>query len=239
MATLQSRTVLVVGGTSGLGLATAKRLRGEGARVAVVGRDGDKVAAAGSTLGPDVVTGALDAADEDALGAYAQQLDVIDHVVSFTGLQPAAPIAEADHETFVSAFDARVWAARNCCVVAAPRMPTDGSFTFCSGVSAHRPRPGRSPGAVATAALESFARAMAVELAPIRVNAICPGPFDTEVLRRAMGPDHEAAIARLEASLPLGRIGRPEEIAHAILFLMTNTYTTGITLRVDGGALLI
>ena len=118
-------------------------------------------------------------------------------------------------------------------------MPSDGSFTFCSGVSAYRPRANRSAGAVATAALESFSRTMAVELAPIRVNAICPGPFDTEVLRRAMGPDHEAVIERLGASLPLGRIGRPDEIAHAILFLMTNTYTTGITLRIDGGALLV
>ncbi len=238
MATLRDRTVMVVGGTSGMGLATAQCVLAEGARVAVVGRGSDKAAAAASTLGPDVVTGALDAADEDALRTFADQLDVIDHVVSFTGLQPAAPVAEADHDMFASAFDARVWAARNCCVVAAPRMPADGSFTFCSGVSAYRPRANRSAGAVATAALESFARAMAVELAPIRVNAICPGPFDTEVLRRAMGPDHEAAIARLGASLPLGRIGRPEEIAHAILFLMTNTYTTGITLRVDGGALL-
>lgn len=236
--TLRNRTVMVVGGTSGMGLATAQRLQAEGARVAVVGRDPAKAEAAGSLLGDGAVIGAFDAANEDALREFADSLDEIDHVVSFTGLQPAADVGAADHEMFVSAFDARVWAARNCCVVAAPRMPSDGSFTFCSGVSAHRPRAGRSPGAVATAALESFSRAMAVELAPLRVNTLCPGPFDTEVLRRAMGPDHDVMIERLAASLPLGRIGRPEEIAHAILFLMTNTYTTGITLRVDGGTLL-
>lgn len=237
--TLKDRTVMVVGGTSGMGLATARYLMAEGARIAILGRDPDKAREAAAGLGGDVVAGALDAADEAALREFADQFDVIDHVVSFTGLQPAAPVGEADHDLFASAFDARVWAARNCCAVAAERMPEDGSFTFCSGLSAFRPRAGRSPGAVATAAVESFSRAMAVELAPIRVNAICPGAFDTEVLRRALGPDHQSAINRLGASMPLGRIGKPDEIAHAIHFLLTNTYTTGITLRVDGGALLV
>lgn len=235
---LRGRTVVVVGGTSGMGFATAAYLRADGAKVAVVGRDPDKAQRAGEALGDDVVTGAFDAGNESALRAFVEQFDVVDHVVSFAGLQPAAPVAEADHELFVSAFDARVWAARNCCAVIAPRMPDGGSFTFCSGLSAVRPRAGRSPGAVATAALESFARAMAVELAPIRVNAICPGAFDTEVLRRALGADDEGAIERLGASMPLGRVGKPDEIAHAVHFLITNTYTTGISLRVDGGALL-
>ena len=230
---------MIVGGTSGMGFATAEHLRAEGARLAIVGRTAEKAEGAGRALGPEVVVGALDAGDFEALQDFCAQFEAIDHVVSFAGLQPAAPVGEADHELFASAFDARVWAARNCCAAAAPRMPQDGSFTFCSGLSAFRPRAGRSPGAVATAAVESFSRAMAVELAPIRVNAICPGAFDTEVLRRAFGTDHQAAVERFGASLPAGRVGKPEEIAHAVHFLLTNTYTTGITLRVDGGALLM
>lgn len=238
MLTLEGRTVVIIGGTSGMGLATARQLIADGARVAVVGRDGAKATQAGQALGDSATTGVLDAADEDALRQFADQLRAIDHVVSFAGLQPAAAIGTATHDMFMSAFDARVWAARNCCAIMAPRMPSDGSFTFCSGVSAVRPRSGRSPGAVATAAVESFCRAMAVELAPIRVNAICPGAVETEVLRKAMGKDWEAALARLAATMPVGRVGQPEEIAHAVQFLITNTYTTGITLRVDGGALL-
>lgn len=236
--TLQGRSVVVIGGTSGMGFATAQLLIEQGAHVAVVGRDARKAAAASTALGAAVAVGVLDAADEVALREFGDNLPAVDHVVSFAGLQPSAPIAAATHDLFVQAFDARVWAARNCCVVFAPRMHSDGSFTFCSGVSAVRPRAERSPGAVATAAIESFCRAMAVELAPIRVNAICPGAVETDVLRSAFGDDPDAALARLAAAMPVGHVGRPEEIAHAVQFLMTNTFTTGITLRVDGGALL-
>lgn len=232
------RHVVVLGGTSGMGLATARSLIDEGARVTITGRDAAKADQAARSLGPNVTSAAFDAADTDAFAGFVASLDQLDHVVSFTGLQPAAPIAEAGHDMFVDAFDARVWAARNACALAAPMMPSDGSFVFCSGVSAVRPRPGRAPGAVATAALESLCRALALELAPQRVNAICPGPFDTEVLRRALGPNVEERLAQLNSTVPLGRIGQPSEIAHAVRFLLTNTYTTGITLRVDGGVLL-
>ena len=136
-------------------------------------------------------------------------------------------------------MDARVWAARNLCAAGAPRMPPTGSFTFCSGVSAFRPRANRSAGAAATAAVESFARAMAVELAPIRVNSICPGSFDTPVLDRAFGERKDEVLRPYLDQLPLGRLGQPEELAHAMLFLMTATYVTGTVLHVDGGALLI
>jgi NAD(P)-dependent dehydrogenase (short-subunit alcohol dehydrogenase family) len=235
---VEGRSVLIIGGTSGLGYATAKSFVNRDARVGIVGRDEAKAEQAAASLGAGVVSGALDATDAVALESFMARFGPVDHVVSFTGLQPAAPVGEAEHDMFSSAFDARVWVARNCCAIAAPRMPPDGSFTFCSGLSALRPRSGRSPGAVATAALESFCRAMAVELSPIRVNALCPGAFDTEVLRRFLGSDPVDGLERLGSSIPLGRVGKPEEIAHAVHFLVTNTYTTGITLRVDGGALL-
>jgi NAD(P)-dependent dehydrogenase (short-subunit alcohol dehydrogenase family) len=222
-----------------MGLATAKAARDAGAEVAIVARDPDRLEQARAELGEGTRAASLDAADADAVQALFDTFDRVDHVASFTGEQPHAPVGDTTHELFQRALDARVWAARNLCAAAAPRMPESGSFTFCSGVSAFRPRADRSAGAAATAALESFGRAMAVELAPIRVNTICPGSFDTPVLDRAFGERKEDVMRPYLAQLPLGRLGRPEELAHAVLFLMTATYVTGTVLHVDGGALLI
>ena len=130
---LEGRMVLILGGTSGMGLATAQALRQAGADLAIVGRDPGKADAARLAVGEGTVCGVLDARDADAVAAFVESLDRVDHVVSFTGEQPAAPVAEAGHDMFASAFDARVWAARNACAAAAPRMPPDGSFVFCSG----------------------------------------------------------------------------------------------------------
>lgn len=239
LPSLDGATVVVLGGTSGMGLATARAAVLSGARVSVAGRDPDRLRAAEASLGGSVRGFRLDAADSVAVAAMFDELGPTDHVACFTGEQPAAPIAETGHDLMVRAMDARVWAARNACVAAAPTMRPGGSFTFCSGLSSVRPRAGRSAGALATAALESFGRAMAVELAPLRVNTICPGAFDTPVLERAFGEARHEALRPYVERLPMGRLGRPEEVAHAALFLMTNTYVTGTVLHVDGGALLL
>jgi NAD(P)-dependent dehydrogenase (short-subunit alcohol dehydrogenase family) len=235
---LEGRTVVVLGGSSGMGLATAVAARAAGAEVAIAARRPDRLVEAAVVVGPGTRSFALDGADAEAVEAMCAALGTIDHVVSFTGDQPAAPVAETTHDLLVGALDVRVWTARNVCVSAVPRMGEHGSLTFCSGVSAVKPRAGRSAGAVATAALESFVRAMALELAPIRVNTIRPGAFDTPVLDRAFGDRKHEATRPFVEGLPIKRLGRPEELAHAVLFLMTNTYVTGTILNVDGGALL-
>lgn len=221
-----------------MGLATAHAARAAGATVTIVARDAERLERARAEIGGDTRAAALDAADADAVKDMVDALDRVDHVVSFTGEQPTGSVAETDHATYVRALDARVWAARNVCAAAAPRLEAGGSFTFCSGVSAVRARPDRFAGAVATAALESFVRAMAVELAPIRVNALRPGAFDTPVLDRALGNRRDQHLGSFLERLPLGRLGRPEELADAALFLMGNGYVTGTVLGIDGGALL-
>jgi len=236
---LEATTVVVVGASSGLGLATAVAARQAGAEVVIVARHQSRLDQACESVGGSTRAFALDAADADAVAAMFTDLGSVDHVASFTGEQPSGSVADTTHEQYQRALDARVWAARNLCAAAAPRMPSTGSFTFCSGLSAWRPRPLRAAGAAATAALESYARGMAVELAPIRVNTVCPGSFDTPVLDRAFGERKEEAMRPYLSSLPLRRLGRPEELAHAVLFLMTNGYTTGTVLHVDGGSLLI
>ena len=236
---LDGQAVVVVGASSGLGFATASAARDAGASVTMVARDADRLDVARKHLGDSVDAAALDAADADAVEALFDRLGSVDHVASFTGEQPAGSVQETTYEQYQRALDARVWAARNLCASGAPRMPSTGSFTFCSGVSAWRPRPGRAAGAAATAGVESYARGMAVELAPIRVNTVCPGAFDTPVLDRAFGDRKLEAMQPYLSTLPAGRLGRPEELAHAVLFLMTNGYVTGTVLHVDGGSLLV
>jgi NAD(P)-dependent dehydrogenase (short-subunit alcohol dehydrogenase family) len=236
---LEGQIVVVVGASSGMGLATAAAAKAAGALVTIVARNRERLEEAQASLGGGVQIAALDAADAAAVAALFEGYERVDHVASFAGEQPVGSAGETTHELYQRALDARVWAARNLCAAAAPRMPETGSFTFCSGVSAWRPRAGRAAGAAATAAVESYARAMAVELAPKRVNTVCPGSFDTPVLDRAFGERKLEALQPYLSTLPAGRLGKPDELAHAVLFLMTNGYVTGTVLHVDGGSLLI
>jgi NAD(P)-dependent dehydrogenase (short-subunit alcohol dehydrogenase family) len=203
-----------------------------------VARQPERLEQARAGIGGSARAFALDAADAGAVEALFAEVGEVDHVASFTGNQPVGAVGATDHDSFVTAMDARIWSARNACAAAAPRMRPGGSFTFCSGVSAVRARPERFAGAVATAGLESFVRAMAVELAPLRVNAVRPGAFDTPVLDRAFGEQKDEVMAAFVKRLPLGRLGRTEELADAVLFLMGNGYVTGTILGIDGGALL-
>jgi NAD(P)-dependent dehydrogenase (short-subunit alcohol dehydrogenase family) len=239
VVSLDGASVVVLGASSGMGLATAVAAHAAGADVTIVGRDPTRLEQAVDQIGPGTRSFALDVADADAMLAMFEQLDHVDHVAMLAGEQPYAPVADTEHELFQRALDVRVWGAYSAIKGAAAKMPPHGSFTFTSGFSAHRPRAHRSSGAVATAAVESFARAMAVELGPIRVNVICPGAIDTPLLQRVFGDQRESAMRAVADRLPAGRIGTVEEIADAILFLMRNTYVTGVVLHVDGGAMLV
>lgn len=236
---LRGARVVVIGGSSGMGFATAKLAADEGAELTIAGRDPDKLRAASEEIGGGTRVHAGDVADEEVVRDLFESHDRVDHVAFFAGGQPRAPITETELALFREGIDTRLWGAVATAKHAAPKMGDAGSFTFCSGLSSHRARAERSVGAAATAALESFARAMAVELAPRRANAVCPGAINTPVLNRFFGEQRDRAMEEFAKRLPARRIGEPEDIADAVLFLMRNSYVTGVTLRVDGGALLM
>ncbi|MGA2409676.1 MAG: SDR family oxidoreductase [Candidatus Binataceae bacterium] len=235
---LADNTVVILGGSSGIGLATAKAAKAEGAHVIITGRSPERLRAAHGELGAGVRTVTLDVQDEAGTRALFGELENVDHVFITAGEIVFDPKLKSDPGTVRPALDTRFWGAFNAAKYAAPKMGAGGSITFMSGTAAIRPLAGAAVGTASCAAVEGFARALAVELAPIRVNTIQPGLVDTPFLD-LFGKDRRAALlAEYSKRILVKRPGTAEEIAEAVLFLMKNGFVTGITLTVDGGGVL-
>lgn len=236
---LENQTVVVLGGSSGIGLATALAAQAHGARVVVTGRDTTRLERAAATLGETARTVCLDATDEAGTRALFDDLGEVHHVFVTAGQLVLDAKLEPTSEALRPALDTRFWGALHAAKFAAPHMPAGGSITFMSGTAGRRPLPGAAVASASCGAVDAFARALALDLAPIRVNTITPGYVDTALFDELLGDQRDAVLAAAGEKLPVKRVGRPEEIAHALLFLMTNGYVTGINLVVDGGGLLV
>ena len=234
---LINTTVVILGGSSGMGLATAKAAKADGARVVIAGRSRERLQAARAVLGDGVRTVALDVGDEMGTRALFSELGPVDHVFITAGAVLFDPKLAPDAASVRPALDTRFWGAFNAAKFAAANMSTGGSITFTSGTAAMRPIRGASVAGASCGAVEAFARSLAVDLAPIRVNTIQPGLIDTPFLD-TLGERRSAIIAEYSRRLPVGRVGRTEDVADAVLFLMKNGFVTGITLTVDGGGML-
>jgi NAD(P)-dependent dehydrogenase (short-subunit alcohol dehydrogenase family) len=235
---LDSKTVVILGGSSGIGLATARAAAAEGAQVTITGRSIERLESARNELGGNVRTVALDVQDEAGMRALFEGINHVDHVFITAGEIVFDPKLKGDVATVRPALDTRFWGAVNAAKFATPKMGAGGSITFMSGTAAIRPLPGAAVGTASCAAVEGLARALAVELKPIRVNVIQPGLVDTPFLD-LFGKDRRAALLEeYSKRILVGRPGTAEEIADAVLFLMKNGFVTGITLTVDGGCVL-
>ncbi len=236
---LNNTTVIVLGGSSGIGLETAKAAQAEGAQVIITGRSAEKLQAARVQLGNNARALQLDVADEAGTRAFLQELPHLDHLFITAGTLVRDRHLTPETDALRPAMDARFLGALFAAKYSAPKIREGGSITFMSGTAARRPLPGASVATASCGAVEAFARALAVDLAPIRVNTIQPGYVDTPLLDGLLGNQKGEILAAAAARLPVKRIGRADEIAHAVLFLMKNAYVTGITLTVDGGGLLV
>jgi NAD(P)-dependent dehydrogenase (short-subunit alcohol dehydrogenase family) len=239
MSSLAHTTVVVLGGTSGIGLATAKAAQAEGAQVLVTGRSRERLQAAHAELGSGARAVALDVADEAGTRALFEGIGRIDHVFITAGSVALDARLAPDSASLRPAMDVRFWGAFNAAKYGAAKMNAGGSITFMSGTTARRPLRGAAVATASCGAVEAFARSLAIDLAPIRVNTLQPGYVDTPMLDELLGEARVAIKQEAGARLPVGRIGQPEELADAVLFLMKNGYVTGITLTVDGGGLLV
>ena len=238
-STLQNRTVVIFGGTSGIGLAAARQAKDAGAEVIVVGSnpEGAKRVAAENGFASWC---AADVTRPETVAAALADIPHVDHLVLLAGTFVAGKILEAEVDYLKRAFDERIWAAAHTLRALGDRLDKDGSVTFISGALADRPSAqGTAVLAAASAAMEAFARGLALELAPVRVNTLSPGTTDTPLLARTLGAHRDAYIAALIERLPQRRLGTAEETGAAVVFLMNNGFMNGETLHVDGGARLV
>ncbi len=237
MTSLKDRRVLVVGRGSGIARAVTLAARAAGATVVVAGRDEEALAKAYDD--PDVTAAAVDLTDEASVAALAERLGRVDHVVSTASARARGAVGELAHDVVLRSFDVKVLGPLLLAKHFAPRMPEDGSFVFFSGSSARKPAAGMLAVGATNAAVDALTRGLAVELAPIRVNAVSPGTIDTGAYD-ALGEEKKAALfASRAATSPARRVGRPEEIAEAVVFALGSTFLTGVSLGVDGGEPLV
>lgn len=233
---LEGKRVLVVGGSSGIGFAVARAAREEGALVTISSSNADKLENALGRLGGGE-SALLDVTDEAAVERFFAGCGPVDHIV-FTaadwGPVDQHEFSETDLEQAAQLFEVRFWGALRVVKHGAKRMQPGGSITLTNGMAAHRPDKGMATSAAMAGAVEHLVLGLAVELAPIRVNAVCPGAIHTEAFDAVPPEFREFQEARLAGQL-LPRVGTPDECAEAYLYLMRGGYTTGQILRVEGG----
>jgi NAD(P)-dependent dehydrogenase (short-subunit alcohol dehydrogenase family) len=238
-----SEHVLIVGGSSGMGLALAARLLSGGGTVTIAGRSADRLAAACETLdaGTRLRTVAVDITRDPDVERLFASVGVVDHIVSTAADVSGVyvPLADLDISNARRAIDSKVLAPLLLAKHGAPRLKPGGSMTFTSGIAAYRPAPKGSVVASINGAIESLVYALAVELAPIRVNAVSPGWVDTPIWTSVAGDDKDALLAAMARRLPVGRIGKPDDIALALESVMRNGFISGSVVHVDGGQRLI
>ncbi len=236
--TLEGRTVLVVGRGTGLARATVLALLSAGANVIAAGRDPEALAAAyGETTNLRVAQ--VDLNDEASIAALADALGAVDHVVSTASARARGLLADLNPETMLLSFQTKVIGPILLAKHFAPRLPADGSFVFFSGHSARKSHPGMLAVGATNGAVDVVARSLAVELAPLRVNAVSPGTIDTGAYDGLGEQGKSDLFAQRIAENPARRLGTADDVAEAVLFALTNTFLTGASLPIDGGEPLV
>jgi NAD(P)-dependent dehydrogenase (short-subunit alcohol dehydrogenase family) len=238
-AQLEGRTVVIFGGTSGIGLAAAIQAKAAGALVTVIGSNAERAEQAATEHG---LAGwrAADVTQSEAIYAALADIPHVDHLVLLAGTFVAGKVLDAEIDHLRRAFEERMWASVYAIRALGDRLSKDGSISFISGSLADRPNAhGTAVLAAASAAMEALARGLALELAPIRVNTLSPGPIDTPIFSKVLGEGRDAYVRAWEQVLPLHRVGTAAEAGAATVFLMTNTFMNGATLNIDGGARLV
>jgi NAD(P)-dependent dehydrogenase (short-subunit alcohol dehydrogenase family) len=236
---LLGQTVVVIGGSAGIGFETARRARAEGADVVLTGRNPERLQHAALELDARS-SAAFDATDFDRLKRFFDELPTpIDHVVVTAGGPYYARLTDIDFEQARHNIDQHLWLPLHVARNAVGRVRPGGTLLFMSGTGGRRPAVGMALGSALTAAHPALTKVLALELAPVRVNLIAPGFVDTPLSATLLGDRLDERRDQLRTKLPIGRVVGPADVAALAVHLMTNTAVTGATYDVDGGQQLV
>jgi NAD(P)-dependent dehydrogenase (short-subunit alcohol dehydrogenase family) len=236
MIPLDNSVVVVIGGSSGVGEAVARAALGRGASVVIGGRSPEGLESAKSRLGGDVRALTVDIKQRETIERFFEQIGPLDHLVITAGEEIEGTIRDIDPDSLRPTVESRFWGPLYAVKAALPGLSETGSVTLTSGASA-TVRTGAPLWHALLGTVESLTRILASELGPIRVNAVRPGHLATPRTERRRGGKEGAAkyLEELARRSPIGRVGSADDVADAILFLMTSAYTTGMMLAIDGG----
>ncbi|HET6292927.1 MAG TPA: SDR family oxidoreductase [Kribbella sp.] len=238
--TLQDKRVVVLGGTSGIGLATAQLAADQGATLIVASSNPESVKRALNALPASTQGEALDLTDADAVASFFAGLEPFDHLAFTAGESlTLLEVASMDLARARKAFELRYFGALGAVSSALPLLRPGGSIVLTTGAAADRPGAGWSVSASICGAMDSLVRALAVELAPLRVNAVKPGIVRSPLWSDQSPEDEQALYDETAKHLPVGRVGEVTDIAAAYVYLMNQGYATGTIVSVDGGHVLV
>ncbi|MEU6644521.1 SDR family oxidoreductase [Saccharomonospora sp. NPDC046836] len=236
---MSKHTALIVGGTSGIGLATARRLNDRGATVHIGGRSKERLDTI-ATTDPALIGHQADGGDRDAITAVAETIGTIDWlVITLSGNEGPGPIAELDLDMLRRAFDAKFWGHITTIQAVLPYLAPTGSITLLGAITARAAMPGTAGIAAINGAVEALVKPLAVELAPIRVNGVSPGFVDTPWWNALPEDARRDYFAQAAQALPARRVATAEDIADVVAMAATNANITGTVIEADGGARLV
>ncbi|MGD9045344.1 MAG: SDR family oxidoreductase [Desulfobacterales bacterium] len=236
---LKEKKAVVIGGSSGIGLAVAKVLVNSGARVVIASRSSNKLTEAQRTIGANTLVYQLDVTQEERVQKFFKEIGSFDHLVCTAVSGINAPFLEMDTDDAKAVFKTKFWGQYYAAKHGAPKIRPGGSITLFSGIASHKPVEGLSAIAAANGAVEALARSLAVELGPIRVNTVLPAVISTPQYDRMPDDKRNQYLEHYGAKLPVKRPGNPDDVAATVLYLILNLHTTGTLAEVNGGYRLV
>ncbi len=235
---LKNKKVVIIGGSSGIGLESAKQLVAQGAEVIIASRSEEKLRIAKEQLGVRATTFTLDTTQEQQVQSFFEKIGQFDHLVISAAETSGGSFLQTDTAQARQLFENKFWGQYYAAKYGASKISPNGSITLFSGVVAYKSMVGSAMLGAVNAAVSNLGQTLALELAPIRVNIVSPGIIDTPSRSKMPEETRNNFYATVENKLPVKRIGRAEDVAQSVLYLLQNSFVTGTVLHVEGGHIL-